>query len=138
MPQDSSEEAPPKTGEQMTQDERLAQQVKVAAQAPTKSPQRRYERASEAREPVVAVVETLNVIVTRVEQMARVLEDEYHAVQVVLKEVQITAKVMQQVIGDADELQELQRQTTERLGAATAALLEAVQRLEEMESNRLV
>lgn len=123
---------------ELTADERLAQQVQMAAQSPSKAPRKHFAPSSGPKEPVVAVVETLNVIVTRVEQMARVLEEEYHAVQIVLKEVQITAKVMQQVIGDADELQELQRQTTERLGAATAALAEVVTRLEEMEQNRLL
>lgn len=88
---------------------------------------------------VVDYSATLNVVVTRIEQMARVLEDEYHSLTVVLGEIQTTARLLQAVIGQTDQLQSDQRAQTERLGVAVAALAKlAEEQQQASESQRLL
>jgi ribosomal protein L18E len=79
---------------------------------------------------------TLNVVVTRIEQMARVLEDEYHSLTVVLGEIQTTARLMQTVIGEADQLQSDQRSQIERLGIAVAALAKLAEEQQQASESR--
>lgn len=72
------------------------------------------------------------VIISRVEQLARTLDSEWQAVRSVMLDVEVTARLMQAMIGDFDQLQQDQREQTQRLGLVVAAAARVTQTLQEI------
>ncbi len=76
-----------------------------------------------------AAKEVLNLVVQRVDQVARLNQEQWQRSEGTLKQMQETMRLAQVMIGQQDELQEAERETLLRLESAISSLVKVTANL---------